>query len=295
MRILSGSPSYPDDHGSLGEAGTGPSSCVSQRMLFEKFPILCARAVRTWFIISVDLEPCSHCPLRLGVAVEYGKMDFTGDVYFRGCNAWFDSEYMLCSSTSVGMNELHTFSTLRQTRILKCCSPFCYRMEKSAQSMLVVAVLVLAVRIWKTEYFYELHVAETPDDGQHFWGTCVRHRCRESDSGLSGTHCQSDLRLLWTYTVTSVNIRLKQQQQQQQQSQKHQHQQHSVAILAQAATVVQSFLCQLVSVCGTSVNGVVPRVLSFVLGFWSRLWNSRPQFGSGPRNTVVTRVLRCGG
>ena len=34
-----------DDHGSLGEAGTMPSSCVSFRMLLEEFSVLCA--VRT--------------------------------------------------------------------------------------------------------------------------------------------------------------------------------------------------------------------------------------------------------
>ena len=27
---------------------------------------------------------------------EFGKLDFSGDVSFRQCNAWFDSGYMLC-------------------------------------------------------------------------------------------------------------------------------------------------------------------------------------------------------
>ena len=44
----------------------------------------------------------------------------------------------------------HTVSTLQQTRILKCCSPFSCRTEKRAQSMLLVAVLPSAVRTWKT-------------------------------------------------------------------------------------------------------------------------------------------------
>ena len=47
----------PVDHGSLGEAGTMPLSCVSLRMLLEEFPFLCARVVRTW-----NLVLCFRCP-----------------------------------------------------------------------------------------------------------------------------------------------------------------------------------------------------------------------------------------
>ena len=65
---LSGPPSCPDDHGILGEAGTGRSSCVSLRLLFA----LALFAPGIWFIISVVLVPGSHCSLRLGVAVVYG-------------------------------------------------------------------------------------------------------------------------------------------------------------------------------------------------------------------------------
>jgi len=49
------------------------------------------------------------------------------------------------------MDEFHTFSLLR------------------AQSMLLVAVLLCAVRTWKHwAYFYEFHVVESRDDGQGF-------------------------------------------------------------------------------------------------------------------------------
>ena len=51
------------------------------------------------------------------------KLDFSGDD-FRGGNAWYNSGYMLCVSTLEAMDEFHTFSTLRQTRILKLSSPF---------------------------------------------------------------------------------------------------------------------------------------------------------------------------
>ena len=67
------------------------------------------------------------------------------------------------------LDELHTFSTLRQTRILKCCSPFYCRKEKRAQSMLLVAVLLRgSFALGMLDIFLELHVADTCDDGQHF-------------------------------------------------------------------------------------------------------------------------------
>ena len=42
-------------------------------------------------------------------------------------------------------------------------------MEKRAQSMLLVAVLLCAVRTWKhLTYLYEFHLVELRDDGQGF-------------------------------------------------------------------------------------------------------------------------------
>ena len=92
---------YLDDHGRLWRGWDVPLSCVSLRMLPEEFPILALAlfAPGIWFIISVDHVPGSYSSLRLGVASEYGKLDFSRDVYFRGCNTWFDSGYMLCCST----------------------------------------------------------------------------------------------------------------------------------------------------------------------------------------------------
>ena len=92
---------YLDDRGRLWGGWDVPLSCVTLQMLPEEFPILALAlfAPGIWFIISVDLVPGSYSSLRLGVASEYGKLDFSGDVYFRGCNTWFDSGYMLCCST----------------------------------------------------------------------------------------------------------------------------------------------------------------------------------------------------
>ena len=110
-----------------------------------------ALVIKIWCIISVVLVSGSHCSGRLGVAKEYGKLDFSGDVSFRGCNARFDSGYMLCVSTLVALDVFHTFSTLKRTRILKCSSPVFCRTEKRAQSMLLDAVFLCAARTWKPE------------------------------------------------------------------------------------------------------------------------------------------------
>ena len=91
--------------------------CSSENILSFALALF---ALGIWCISSVD--PCTWQSLfsASGVAEEYGKLDFTGDVYFRGCNAWFDSGYMLCVSTLVASDVFHTFSTSRRTRILKC-------------------------------------------------------------------------------------------------------------------------------------------------------------------------------
>ena len=73
-------------------------------------------------------------PRCLGVAFGILSLDSSGDDLVYGRNAWLDSGYGDCDSTWL-LDEFHTFSTLRQTRILKCCSPFCCRTEKRAQSM----------------------------------------------------------------------------------------------------------------------------------------------------------------
>ena len=53
-----------------GGGWDGPSSCVSLRMLLEEFPVLCARAVRTWNLVQITWQSC-HCFGRLGFAFEY--------------------------------------------------------------------------------------------------------------------------------------------------------------------------------------------------------------------------------
>ena len=103
------------------KAGTGHSSCVSLRLHLEEFRrvflsfVLAQFALGIWYIISFVLASGSYCAGRLGIAEEYGNLDFSGDVYFRWCNALYNSGYMFFG----GFGRIYTFSTWRQTRILK--------------------------------------------------------------------------------------------------------------------------------------------------------------------------------
>ena len=76
--------SDPDDHGSLGEAGTGRSSCVSLWMLLEAFPVLCARAVRPWNLVHYFHVRVSgsHCFGHLGVAHDCENWIFREMTFF---------------------------------------------------------------------------------------------------------------------------------------------------------------------------------------------------------------------
>ena len=94
---------------------------VSVRMLMKEFPLLCVRAIRTWNLVHYYRVPVSgsHCSGRLGVAYGHENWNFREIHLFRWRNTWLDSGYMLCVSLLVIMDEFHTFSTLRQTWILK--------------------------------------------------------------------------------------------------------------------------------------------------------------------------------
>ena len=82
MRILSGPLSHPVGHGSLGEAGTRPRHASAHGGLGKNFLsfALALFALGIWCIISVDPVPDSFCSLRLGVAEEFGKLDFSGSL-----------------------------------------------------------------------------------------------------------------------------------------------------------------------------------------------------------------------
>ena len=94
------------------ETELGPSSRQSTEALRSlSFPVTVC-AVRTWnTYLTVTFPVCWCC-------LWSTALDFSGDSSAsRGRFSWFDSGYMLCISTG-RLEELHTFSTLRQTRIL---------------------------------------------------------------------------------------------------------------------------------------------------------------------------------
>ena len=72
-------------------AGTGPSSCVSLRMLLEELPVLCARAVRT-----CNLVHYFRCP-SLAVFVQ-GVL-----VLLRCLESWIFREMSLSMGAMLGL------------------------------------------------------------------------------------------------------------------------------------------------------------------------------------------------
>ena len=83
----------------------GSSSCVSLRLLSEEFPVLCARAVRTWNLVHYFRVPVSGTPCsgRLGVAHEYENW------ILREMTVFVGSGYMFCVSTLVARRISHIF------------------------------------------------------------------------------------------------------------------------------------------------------------------------------------------
>ena len=103
--------------GGLGEGWDGALVMRSLRVLLEAFPVLCARAVRTKKSGTLFPCPCIWQSLfrASGCCLLLRKLDFSGDDFFRGGNAWYNSGYMLCVSTLEAMDEIYTFSTWRRT------------------------------------------------------------------------------------------------------------------------------------------------------------------------------------
>ena len=135
-----------------------------------------------YFRVPVSDSHCSGC---VGVAFEYESGILREMTFLRGCNAWFYSGYMLCVS-SLAMDEFHTFFYDAADSNPEAFSPF-GRMEKCAQSMLLVAVMLSAVHTLEPGIpFFELHSAAMRDQGP-FCGApvCVSHRCR--GGGVAGS------------------------------------------------------------------------------------------------------------
>ena len=102
------------------ETELGPSSRQSTEALRSLSFLVAVFVVRTWNLVhyflyasylTVTFPVCGRC-------LWSTALDFSGDFSAtRGRFSWFDSGYMFC--ISIGrLEELHTFSTLRQTLFL---------------------------------------------------------------------------------------------------------------------------------------------------------------------------------
>ena len=85
MRIFLVRPLHRD-HGSFWETGTGLHHASAYVRFWKNFLsyVLAQLAVGIWCIISVVLVSGSYCSGRLGVAEEFGKLEFSGDAFFVG-------------------------------------------------------------------------------------------------------------------------------------------------------------------------------------------------------------------
>ena len=63
----------------------------------------------------------------------------------------------------------HTFSSLRQNRILKCCFPSVAERRSVPSRCFWLQFCSAQFALGKLEVLLELHVADTGDDGQHFF------------------------------------------------------------------------------------------------------------------------------
>ena len=107
-------------------------------------------ALGIWYIISFTLRIWQSRSLCVGVACGVQHLIFREILQLLEqllVRQWIHVLHQYFAL----LDELNSFSTLRQTRILKCCSPFCRRTEKRAQSMLLVAVLLRAVHLEKLD------------------------------------------------------------------------------------------------------------------------------------------------
>ena len=106
------------------ETELGPSSRQSTEALRSLSFLVAVCVVRTWNLVHYFLY-ASYMAVTFpvcGCCLWSTALDFSGDFSAtRGRFSWFDSGYMFC--ISIGrLEELHTFSTLRQTSIPDCVS-----------------------------------------------------------------------------------------------------------------------------------------------------------------------------
>ena len=139
--------------GAIGSISCPLCSCSSHLEPGTLFPCPC---------IWQSLFRASGCCLWLRI------LDFSGDDFFRGGNAWYNSGYMLCVSTSEAMDEfLHIFYVAADS------DPeafFSIRFEWRSMPSRCFWLQSCSARFahGKLEVLAERHVTDSGDDGQHF-------------------------------------------------------------------------------------------------------------------------------
>ena len=104
---------------------------------------------------------CGCCPWSTA-------LNFSGDSSAtRGRFSWFDRGYMFCISTG-RLEELHTFSTLRQTRILIAFLSILFEWRRVPSRCFWMQFYSAQFALGILDVFLELHVADSCDDGVDF-------------------------------------------------------------------------------------------------------------------------------
>ena len=170
---LSGLPSYSEASSAAAWSLSRGHRHVSLRKLSEEFRLCwsCRLRVRTWK--SGTLFPFALCiwqsrSLCLGVACgeQFGFFGRVCLLLVRKClvRQWI---HVCISCGAFGL--LHQFSTAKRARILKSFFLCSHAERRSVLSRCFSFQSRCTARTWKTPHcFYELHVTETRDDGQHF-------------------------------------------------------------------------------------------------------------------------------
>ena len=143
---------------------------------FFVFPVLCARAVRTWNLVHYFFVSLLLAVLVPGVWVLLcvRKLDSSGDDFTSWVQCLVQQWIHVLRQFYGGFGRMYTFSTWRRTRFLKRC--FSIRFEwRSVPSRCFSCSLALRGSHFET---HEFHGLSCMIRDRIFCGTCVSHRCR---------------------------------------------------------------------------------------------------------------------
>ena len=166
------------------------------------FPVLCARAVRTWNLVHYFLCPCFWQSLfRVsGCCLSVRKLDSSGDDFSSWVQCLVQQWIHVLRQYSGGFGRIYTLSTWWQNRFLKRC--FSIRFEwRSVPSRCFGCSLALRGSHLETlDFFLRVSRVVLHDDGWFFFRRSVRHF---SASSSELRPCQFILRCCgYTHSLT---------------------------------------------------------------------------------------------